>query len=86
MPVEINLSNEKERIVEFIRAQIAKYEFEGAVIGISGGVDSAVVGKLLTEALGRERSLVSFCQNEIHQEKQSRILCWYAEVLAFGIR
>ncbi len=55
MPIEINLSNEKERIVEFIKAQIAKYEFEGAVIGISGGVDSAVVGKLLTEALGREK-------------------------------
>jgi len=55
MPAEINPSQEKERIVEFIRTQIAKYEFEGAVIGISGGIDSAVVGKLLTEALGRER-------------------------------
>jgi NAD+ synthase len=47
------MSEEKERIVEFIRAQIAAHEFGGAVVGISGGIDSAVVGTLLTEALGK---------------------------------
>lgn len=49
------MSGEKERIIEFIRKQISTYGFEGAVIGISGGIDSAVVGKLLTEALGKDK-------------------------------
>ncbi len=47
------MSEEKERIIEFIKTQIAAYGFGGAVVGISGGIDSAVVGKLLTEALGK---------------------------------
>ena len=45
----------RERIIEFIRAGIRKYDFQGAVIGISGGIDSAVTGKLLVEALGPDR-------------------------------
>ncbi|MDC7226880.1 MAG: NAD(+) synthase [Spirochaetales bacterium] len=49
------MSSEKERILEFISEKIARYGFSGAVIGISGGIDSAVVGKLLTEALGKDR-------------------------------
>jgi len=49
------MSSEKDRIVDFIRDSVEKYDFKGAVIGISGGIDSAVVGKLLTEALGRHR-------------------------------
>ncbi len=49
------MSYDKEAIVDFIRIKIEYYGYEGAVIGISGGIDSAVVGKLLAEALGRER-------------------------------
>ena len=48
------MSSEKKRIIEFIRNKIDQYGYKGAVIGISGGIDSAVVGKLLTEALGPE--------------------------------
>ena len=49
------MTSEKNRIIEFIRSNLTKYGFEGAVIGISGGIDSAVVGKLLVDALGAER-------------------------------
>ncbi len=49
------MSTNKEAIIDFMRTQLNHYGYEGAVIGISGGIDSAVVGKLLTEALGRER-------------------------------
>jgi NAD+ synthase len=48
------MSTEKDRITNFIRLKIKRYGFEGALIGISGGIDSAVAGKLLTEALGKE--------------------------------
>ncbi|MBI9106687.1 MAG: NAD(+) synthase [Spirochaetales bacterium] len=49
------MSSDKNRIVDFIRAKTEQYGFKGAIIGISGGIDSAVVGKLLVDALGRER-------------------------------
>lgn len=48
------MASEKDRIIDFIRKTIKLYDFEGAVIGISGGVDSAVAGALLVEALGPE--------------------------------
>lgn len=49
------MSKRKDRIVTFIEETVRRYGYEGVVIGISGGIDSAVTGKLATEALGKER-------------------------------
>ena len=46
--------NEVEKIIEFIRDYYKKYNLGGAVLGISGGKDSAVVAALFTKALGGE--------------------------------
>lgn len=46
---------ECERIVEFIRSTMEQYNFKGAVLGISGGIDSAVVLGLLVKAIEREK-------------------------------
>jgi NAD+ synthase len=43
-----------DKIIQFIRENIEKYEYKGAVIGISGGIDSAVAAKLTVDALGKE--------------------------------
>ncbi|WGS65867.1 NAD(+) synthase [Marinitoga aeolica] len=43
-----------KKIESFIEEKIKEYEYNGAMIGISGGIDSAVVGKLCVEALGKE--------------------------------
>ena len=43
-----------KNITKFIRENMEKYMFKGAIIGISGGIDSAVVGKLLVDAIGRD--------------------------------
>ena len=45
---------EVERIVEFVRDYFKKNGLTGAVLGISGGKDSAVVAALLCKALGKE--------------------------------
>ena len=50
-----NAKEEKDKIVEFIRAYYDKYDLGGVVIGISGGKDSGVVAGLFAEALGPER-------------------------------
>ena len=48
---------ETKKIVEFIRDYYKKNNLGGAVLGISGGKDSAVVVALLVEALGKENVL-----------------------------
>ncbi|KAF2955193.1 NAD(+) synthase [Marinitoga sp. 38H-ov] len=44
-----------KEIEQFIKEKIRDYGYNGAMIGISGGIDSAVVGKLCVNALGKER-------------------------------
>ena len=45
------------RIEGFIRRELDAFRRDGAVVGISGGIDSSVVATLLTRALGPERVL-----------------------------
>jgi NAD+ synthase len=44
-------------IAEFIRGQLRQAGFERAILGLSGGIDSAVVAFLVAEAIGAERLL-----------------------------
>jgi len=47
----------KEKITEFIRHKIQEAGVTGAVIGLSGGIDSALTAYLTVEALGRDKVL-----------------------------
>jgi NAD+ synthase len=47
-------------IEEAIRRQVQAFRRRGAVLGVSGGIDSAVVSTLCTRALGKERVLALF--------------------------
>lgn len=49
-----NEKQETEKIVSFIKEYYKKNNLKGAIIGISGGKDSAVVAGLFTKALGKE--------------------------------
>ncbi len=44
-------------IAEFIRGQLGQAGFERAILGLSGGIDSALVAFLVAEAIGAERLL-----------------------------
>ena len=43
------------RILGFIKETVSTAHAEGAVVGISGGIDSAVVVKLCADALGADK-------------------------------
>lgn len=48
---------ETENVIQFIKDYYEKYNLGGAVLGISGGKDSAIVAGLLVKALGAENVL-----------------------------
>lgn len=73
-----------EEILQFIRELIAKRLRKGVVVGLSGGIDSAVTASLCELALGKEKVL-----GLILPEKESNPVSQrYAELLAhhLGIR
>jgi len=51
----MNSENEVERIIGFIRNNVVERKKEGLVIGLSGGIDSALVSALCVRALGKEK-------------------------------
>ena len=57
MKKEFDVKRETNNIIKFIRNYYKENNLKGAVIGISGGKDSAVVAALFTKALGKENVL-----------------------------
>ena len=59
LPAELAIDTDVARRVigEFIRGQLRQAGFERAVLGLSGGIDSALVAYLTAEAIGAERLL-----------------------------
>jgi NAD+ synthase len=55
--LEIDAGIARRVIAEFIRGQLRQAGFERAVLGLSGGIDSALVAYLVAEAIGPERLL-----------------------------
>ncbi len=69
-----------EEIKEFIKINIDKYMFKGAILGISGGIDSAVVGKLLVDSLGRDRVyglILPERDTDSHTVDDAKLVCDY---------
>ena len=59
LPAEVAIDTDIARRVvgEFIRAQLRQAGFERAVLGLSGGIDSALVAYLVAEAIGADQLL-----------------------------
>ncbi|MGN0098711.1 MAG: NAD+ synthase [Candidatus Methanomethylophilaceae archaeon] len=54
-----------ESLIGFIRTTVKDAHSDGVVIGLSGGIDSAVVTKLCVEALGPEKVLNVFMPSRV---------------------
>ncbi|KZE46996.1 NAD(+) synthetase [Brevibacillus parabrevis] len=73
---QMHVNDDIEKRVAFIREQIDGNGLGGVVVGISGGIDSAVTAALCVRALGRERVvgiwLPAYSQN-VHAEDSQRL-------------
>jgi NAD+ synthase len=69
--LELDLSAEADRIETFIRQKLSDYQRGGVVIGLSGGLDSAVTAALAVRAVGGEKiTLVNMPERDsapVHQ-------------------
>lgn len=55
--LDLNLKEVHNELVEFLRENFKKAGFSKAALGLSGGIDSALVAYLLRDALGKENIL-----------------------------
>ena len=55
--LDLNLKEVHNELVEFLRENFKKAGFSKAVLGLSGGIDSALVAYLLRDVLGKENVL-----------------------------
>nr|MDO8075603.1 NAD(+) synthase [Candidatus Freyarchaeota archaeon] len=52
--LELDYETISEQIEDFIRSSVRRFEREGVIIGLSGGLDSSVVATLSVRALGHD--------------------------------
>lgn len=73
---QIHVKEDVEKRVAFIREQIDGAGLGGAVVGISGGIDSAVTAALCVRALGRDRVIgvwLPAYSMDVHAEDAKRL-------------
>lgn len=77
--MNFDVQNEVTKIVNFIRTYYSNNKLVGAVIGISGGKDSAVASALFTKALGRENviGITMPCHSKNEDGKDAKIISDY---------
>jgi NAD+ synthase len=83
----VRLSPEaRPAIAQFLRAQVEAAGASGVVLGLSGGIDSALTARLARDALGPERVLGLLLPDRNYPTELLRETEGYAEALGIGHR
>ena len=68
-----NMENVSSKIQEFIRNQLVSFKRRGIVIGLSGGIDSAVTAALCVKAIGSDNTLGLILPEKRSEEHTSEL-------------
>jgi len=71
---------------DFIKEHMDKLEREGVILGLSGGIDSAVVAALCKRAIGAERTLALIMPEKDSEKKHVKDALNLAKELGIGTR
>ena len=88
IPMEIPALNSEHTvkiIVEFIKTRVSEAKSNGIVIGVSGGIDSAVVLTLAVRALGYEKISAFFLENQYTSSDDIQDIQEYCESLRVNL-
>ena len=66
--LDINLETTQKILVSFIKDSIRKNGFENAIIGVSGGIDSAVILALASQAVGSNHTFALLMPYKLSSE------------------
>lgn len=77
--INLNIEQEINRIIDFIKKIFKKSNAKGILLGISGGIDSATTAALCTRAIGKDNmlSLILPCHSNDNDLKDARIVANY---------
>jgi len=75
-----------ERIIEFIKNQVDILNKEGIIIGLSGGIDSALGAFLSVKALGKEKVLALFMPERDSSSKSEKDAKLVADLLGIKFK
>ncbi len=66
----------KKKIISWIKKQVRLAKAKGIVLGLSGGVDSAVVAALVKEAVGKNKvlALILPCQSQKQDLEDAKLV------------
>src|SRR5438477_11972435 len=84
-PLRIDEVLVRKMVVLFIRDEVAKAGLKRAVVGVSGGIDSALAVALAAEALGPERVLGLFTPYRTSSEESRRHARELAKMFRFRL-
>ncbi|MFH1642279.1 MAG: NAD(+) synthase [Nanoarchaeota archaeon] len=82
--LNLNCSTETDRICDFIRQQSQRLKRDGVVIGLSGGIDSALSAALSVQALGKDKVIGLMLPDKESSPQSEEFASKHAKVL--GIR
>jgi NAD+ synthase len=75
--LELSTERECERIIEFIQSEFGRAGFSRAVLGLSGGIDSALVAALAAQALGADHvhvMMLPYCNSNPDSDAHARLM------------
>jgi NAD+ synthase len=83
--LKIDCAKEAERICDFLRQQTLRLKRHGAVIGLSGGIDSALSAALCVKALGKDKVLGIMLPDKESSPDSERFATRHAECLGISL-